>query len=86
MYEINTSTKIDKIFLKLKNKNPKQIEIIYTKLKQIMQNQYHFKPLRNNLLGIRRVHIDKSFVLLYEIDEENKLIILLDYAHHDDIY
>jgi mRNA-degrading endonuclease RelE of RelBE toxin-antitoxin system len=36
--------------------------------------------------GARRVHIDKSFVLTYEIDEEHKVVKLLDYDHHDSIY
>jgi len=38
------------------------------------------------LYGIYRVHIDKSFVLTYEIDEKNKTVKLLDYEHHDKIY
>jgi len=36
--------------------------------------------------GSRRVHIDKSFVLIYEIDEKEKIIRILDYDHHDKIY
>jgi len=36
--------------------------------------------------GTRRVHVAKSFVLVYEIDENNKIIRLLDYDHHDKIY
>ena len=33
-----------------------------------------------------RVHIYKSFVLVYVIDEKEKIIELLDYDHHDNIY
>jgi len=36
--------------------------------------------------GTRRVHVAKSFVLVYEFDENNKIIRLLDYDHHDKIY
>ncbi|MBS3098413.1 hypothetical protein J4209_06485 [Candidatus Woesearchaeota archaeon] len=36
--------------------------------------------------GARRVHIDKSFVLTYEVDEDNKIVRVLDYDHHDSIY
>ncbi len=36
--------------------------------------------------GARRVHIGKSFVLIYEIDERSKSVKLLDYEHHDVIY
>ncbi len=34
----------------------------------------------------RRVHIDKSFVLLYEIDEKNRSVTLIGYDHHDKVY
>lgn len=45
-----------------------------------------FKPLSNIMKGIRRVHIDKSFVLTYSIDEENRTVILENYDHHDNIF
>jgi len=38
------------------------------------------------MTGIRRVHIGKSFVLTFEILEKLKLVRLLDYDHHDNIY
>ena len=59
MYKLETETKIDEIFKKLKKKNPKQLEIIFKKIKQILENPYHFKPLRGDMKGARRVHIDK---------------------------
>ena len=86
MYSLATTPNIDKIFSKLEKKNPKQLQIIFKKVEQIVKNPYHFKPLRGDMKGARRVHIDKSFVLTYEIDEENKIIKLLDYDHHDNIY
>jgi len=36
--------------------------------------------------GIRRVHLGKSFVLIYEILENEKVVRLLDFAHHNKIY
>jgi mRNA interferase RelE/StbE/toxin YoeB len=42
--------------------------------------------LLGDLYGARRVHIDSSFVLIYEIDEDKKAINILDYDHHDVIY
>lgn len=86
MYSLDIKPNIDKIFSKLSKKNPKQMKIIYKKVEQILENPYHFKPLRGDMHGARRVHIDKSFVLIYEIDEANKLVRLLDYDHHDKIY
>jgi len=85
-YTLLVSEELDRKFSKLAKKNKKQLEIIHKKIKQIIENPYHFKPLRGDLAGSRRVHIDRSFVLIYEIDEKNKAIKLLDYNHHDKIY
>lgn len=86
MYSLATKPEVDRTFAKLKKKNQKQLEIIFKKIKQILENPFHFKPLRGDMHGCRRVHIDKSFVLTYEIDEEKKVVTILDYDHHDNIY
>ncbi len=85
-YDVVVSEIADKKFMKLAKKNPKQMSIIGKKIQQILQNPYHFKPLRGDLHGARRVHIDSSFVLIYEIDVGNQAIRILDYDHHDVIY
>jgi mRNA interferase RelE/StbE/toxin YoeB len=81
MYEIYLESKVEKIFSKLDNR---QMNIITKKLEQISINPEHFKPLRGDMHGIRRVHIDKSFVLLFEI--EGNIIRVIDYSHHDEVY
>ncbi|RLE44009.1 type II toxin-antitoxin system mRNA interferase toxin, RelE/StbE family [Candidatus Woesearchaeota archaeon] len=85
-YHLEVSEKLDKVFKKLSKRNKKQLEIIHKKVEDIRKNPYHYKPLKGDMKGARRVHIDKSFVLVYEIDEANKTIKLLDYDHHDNIY
>ena len=86
MYSLESKPDLDKKFSKIGKKNPKQMEIITKKIKQILDNPYHFKPLRGDMHGARRVHIDKSFVLTFDIDGKNKVVTLLDYEHHDNIY
>lgn len=86
MYSIDSSPRVDKIFSKLQKKNQKQLKIIYKKITRIVENPYHFKPLKGDMHGSYRVHIDNHFVLIYEIDEKNKIIRILDYDHHDKIY
>ena len=86
VYSLEISEELDKKFDKLSKKDKKQLEIINKKIKQILENPFHFKPLRGDMYGSRRVHIDKSFVLTYEIDETRQVIRLLDYDHHDKIY
>jgi len=34
----------------------------------------------------RRVHVGGPFVLIYEINERERLVTLLDFDHHDNIY
>jgi YafQ family addiction module toxin component len=85
MYEIENSTKIVFIFKKLSKKNPKQLEAIMEKLAKVVENPRRFKPLSNVMKGRRRLHFG-SFVLVYSIDEINKVVKLIDYDHHDNIY
>ena len=44
------------------------------------------KPLKWPLQGTRRVHVLGSFVLIYKIVEDEKIIKLVRFAHHDDVY
>lgn len=85
-YVIDTSSQIKKIFKKLEKRDKRQLEIIDKKPVEILENPQRFKHLRGDMKGSCRVHIDKSFVLTFEVDEENKVVRLLDYEHHDNIY
>ena len=86
LYDLEISDDAEKKFLKLKKKNINQLRIINKKVLQIRESPYHFKPLRGDMHGARRVHIDKSFVLTYEILEKEKTVRILDYDHHDKVY
>ncbi len=77
---------ISKLFGKMAKKDQRQLLIIRKKLIQILEDPYRFKPLGVPMQGIRAVHIDKSFVLTYSIDEPTKTVIIEDYDHHDNIY
>jgi mRNA interferase RelE/StbE/toxin YoeB len=85
-YTLDIPDHLDRIFSKLAGRDKKQLEAVNKKIAQILENPYHFKPLRGDMKGARRVHIESSFVLTYEIDENNKVVRLLDYDHHDKVY
>lgn len=68
---------------KLAHDDPEQYLHVMKKIKQIQTNPSHYKPLRGDLHGARRVHIG-DFVLVYQLDKEN--IVIHDYDHHDRIY
>jgi YafQ family addiction module toxin component len=77
--------KVDKIFKKMQKKDSEQFEALSRKVSEILDNPQQFKPLRNPMQHMRRVHIG-SFVLIYDIDEKNKTVTLRRYEHHDNVY
>jgi YafQ family addiction module toxin component len=85
-YEIQIKPSCKESINKLCKKNSILQKAIKNKIEQILENPMHFKPLRHDLAGERRVHIMKSFVLKYEIDENNKTVIFLFFGHHDEAY
>ena len=55
-------------------------------MREIKENPEHYKPLRHDMKGLRRVHIMKSFVLIFRIDQTTNKIIFEDFDHHDEVY
>ncbi len=86
MYEVLYRKSVEKVFFKIARKNRKQLEIIYRKIEKIQQNPHHYKNLRRPLQHLKRVHIDRSFVLVFSVDELNMTVVIEDYDHHDNIY
>lgn len=84
-YALEINERVDKEFRKLEKQDKGRLRSIRKKLLQILEDPYHFKPLSNEMHGLRRVHIG-SYVLIYEIVEKEKVVLLLDYGHHDHIY
>jgi YafQ family addiction module toxin component len=82
--------RIDKVLLsnlkKISKKDRKLFDAAMKKIDEISANPQHYKPLRYDLKGWRRVHLEKSFVLVFRIDEEEKIVTFLDLRHHDEIY
>lgn len=68
------------------NKNSEFRKAVNNKTREILENPYQFKPLKAPMQNKRRVHILKSFVLVYDIIEETKTVRYLDVDHHDSIY
>jgi len=85
-YKFEIKPKLEKKLRKIEKKDPGMFKAVRDKIKEIIKNPQHYKPLRYDLKGLRRVHLEKSFVLAYEIDEEAKMVRFLDLDHHDEIY
>ena len=85
-YNIEIHPKCKEEIHKLCRKNPVLENSLRNKIKEVLENPQRYKPLRHELAGERRVHIMKSFVLKYEINEENKTVIFSFFGHHDEAY
>ena len=90
MFDFDIHEKVLVILRKLSKKNRKKVEIINKKIKEIINCDYgsieRYKNLRKPLQHWKRVHIDKHFVLAFEVDKENNFILFTDFDHHDRIY
>lgn len=86
MYSFKVEDKLQEKLDKLAKRNPELTRNITKKISQIIENPYHFKPLRGELKGKRRVHIAKSFILIFLIDEDAKIVKFLEFEHHDRAY
>jgi YafQ family addiction module toxin component len=86
MYSLAIKESLDKKFKKLAKKDKEMLRIIDRKVNDILANPHRFKPLRKPLQNKRRVHIAGSFVLIYSVNEKEKVVTLLDFDHHDNIY
>jgi YafQ family addiction module toxin component len=86
VYSGEIKPKCKKVINKKCKKNPVLREAIESKIKEIIKNALHYKPLRYDFKGERRVHILKSFILIYEIDYSKKLVIFKRFTHHDKAY
>ena len=71
---------------KIRKKDYQLYESMLKKIEEITENPQHYKPLKHDLKGRRRVHIEKSFVLVFQIDEDEKKVTFLDLCHHDKVY
>ncbi len=86
MYGLAIKESLDKKFKKLQKKDKAMLQLINDKVQEILGDPFRFKPLRRPLQNKRRVHVGGSFVLVYEINKESRLVTLLDFDHHDNVY
>ena len=86
MFKTEIKPSCQKDIEKACKKNPVLRTALENKMIEIVQNPQHYKPLKYDLAGERRVHIMKSFVLRFEINETAKTVEFIAFDHHDDAY
>ncbi|MGC9445364.1 MAG: type II toxin-antitoxin system RelE family toxin [Candidatus Methanospirareceae archaeon] len=56
-YRFEIKPKLEKKLKKIEKKHPVMFKAARDKIKEIIQNPYHYKPLRYDLKGLKRVHL-----------------------------
>jgi mRNA-degrading endonuclease RelE of RelBE toxin-antitoxin system len=82
-FSYTTTRQFDKKFHKLIRKNKALEEQVLGKISDIIENPEIGVPKRNELKGLRGVHVD-PFVIIYAIIEDR--IVFLHFDHHDRVY
>lgn len=87
MYDYEIKPSLQKILNKLLKKDKKLYKQVLKKIDEIINSKSikHYKDLKYNLKGFKRVHIG-HFVLIFKFNKNNNLISFEDFEHHDKIY
>ncbi len=88
MHKFEIEEKLYNVLKKLSKKNKKRYEIIWKKINELVHNSdiEHYKNLKFPMNYLKRVHIDKSFVLVFEYNKVDDKVRFYDLEHHDKIY
>lgn len=88
MRQFEIKPDLQKILDKLFKKDRVAYEAIMKKIEEILTTDdvEHYKNLRYDLKGEKRVHVMSHFVLVFSYDKANDFISFLDYDHHDNVY
>jgi len=90
MFSFDFSDELRLVMRKLSKKDKKRAEIINSKIREIIncdENTIeHYKNLRHGLSDYKRVHIDSSFVLFFQVFKKDKHVLFSRLEHHDDAY
>lgn len=88
--DFDFSDKLKEIIAALQRKDRHRLELLYKKIKQIINSDEftidHYKNLRHDMKEFKRVHINSSFVLTFKFDKTDKSVLFIDFDHHDRIY
>lgn len=89
-FSFELSEELKQEFAILARRDKKIMEIINKKVKEIIscneETIEHYKNLKHELKEFKRVHIRKSFVLMFKVFKQEKLILFYRFRHHDDVY
>ena len=89
-FKYDFSDELEETLEKLFKKDKKIYEVLMKKIEEIASRSEteieFYKNLRYGLSEYKRVHIAKSFVLLFKFFKKENFILFDKLRHHDDIY
>ena len=90
MYKLRYTSKI-KRNIKLMKKRGKDLNKLTTVLELLVQGKelppkYKDHPLSGNFVGCRECHIEPDWLLVYEIRNNELIILLLSTGSHSDLF
>lgn len=86
MFTYEFSKELGRKLEKIRKKRKTIFDAVMKKIMEIKENPEAYKMLKYEMSGYRRVHIMKSFVLIFRVDNKSNKIIFQDFDHHDRIY
>ena len=90
MFDFDISDELKILIRKLSKKDKIRATILNKKIGEIIRNNRNsidkYKNCKYSLKEYKRVHIDKSFVLLFKVYKEKNMIYFWRLKHHDGIY
>ncbi|MDO8648100.1 MAG: addiction module toxin RelE [Candidatus Diapherotrites archaeon] len=89
-FKYDLSDELEETLKKLHKKDNKRYEAVMKKIDEIAERDEtaidFYKNLKHGLSDCKRVHIDKSFVLLFKVFKKEKFILFDRLEHHDNVY
>lgn len=86
MYELALRKTVERTFAKLSKKDPGLMRTVSHKIDEILEDPQRYKNLRRPLQHLKRVHIEKSFVMVFSVDKTENMVVIEAFDHHDRIY
>ena len=90
MYDIHFIPEFDEFMEDLSKKEPNTHDQIIKKIIDIAEtlewSDKHYKNLQNPLNKFRRVHLNKTFVLIVRVNHNARMVEFFVYDHHNTVY
>ncbi|MEA2036981.1 MAG: addiction module toxin RelE [Nanoarchaeota archaeon] len=90
MFNFDISDELKILIRKLSKKDKIKTVTLNKKIREIITNDADsidkYKNCKYDLKEYKRVHISKSFVLLFKVYKEKNIVYFWKLMHHDDAY